>query len=67
MVEQAPRPRKSKQQQQQQSSGGSSISSNSELQITERVNARVAMAGVALTILLELFSGKPLTHWLTGA
>lgn len=65
MVEQAPRPRKSKQQQQQQGSEGGS--SSSELQITERVNARVAMAGVVLTILLELFSGKPLTHWLTGA
>jgi ferrochelatase len=33
------------------------------LQNKERVNARVAMAGVLLTILLELVSGKPLTHF----
>lgn len=29
----------------------------------ERLNARVAMAGVFLTILLELVSGQPLTHF----
>ena len=30
----------------------------------ERINARVAMAGVALTIVLELVSGQPVTHFL---
>jgi len=30
----------------------------------ERINARVAMAGVFLTIILELISGQPLTHYL---
>ncbi|KAG7352119.1 ferrochelatase [Nitzschia inconspicua] len=34
------------------------------LQSKERINARAAMAGVLLTILLELASGKPLTHFL---
>jgi ferrochelatase len=29
----------------------------------ERINARVAMAGVFLTILLEIVSGQPLTHF----
>jgi ferrochelatase len=33
------------------------------LQSKERLNARVAMAGVSLTILLELVSGQPLTHF----
>lgn len=33
------------------------------LQNKERINARVAMAGVLLTVLLELVSGKPLTHF----
>ncbi|KAL3942989.1 MAG: hypothetical protein SGBAC_002896 [Bacillariaceae sp.] len=31
---------------------------------TERINARVAMTAVALTLLLELVSGQPLTHYL---
>jgi protoporphyrin/coproporphyrin ferrochelatase len=35
----------------------------SSLQTKERINARVAMAGVLLTILLELTSGQPLTHF----
>ena len=30
----------------------------------ERINARVAMAGVLLTFVLELVSGQPLTHYL---
>lgn len=30
----------------------------------ERINARVAMAGVLFTIVLELVSGQPLTHFL---
>jgi ferrochelatase len=30
----------------------------------ERINARVAMAGVLLTIVLEFVSGQPLTHFL---
>jgi ferrochelatase len=34
------------------------------LQSTERINARAAMAGVLITILLEIASGKPLTHLL---
>jgi protoporphyrin/coproporphyrin ferrochelatase len=33
------------------------------LQNKERVSARVAMAGVLLTILVELASGQPLTHF----
>lgn len=33
------------------------------LQNKERINARVAMAGVLLTCLLEVVSGKPLTHF----
>lgn len=33
------------------------------LQNKERLNARVAMAGVFLTILVEIVSGKPLTHF----
>jgi ferrochelatase len=37
---------------------------NPSLQNKERINARVAMAGVLVTILLELLSGKPLTHFL---
>jgi protoporphyrin/coproporphyrin ferrochelatase len=34
------------------------------LQSKERINARVAMAGVLITILLEIASGQPLTHLL---
>jgi ferrochelatase len=34
------------------------------LQKKERINARAAMAGVLLTILLEIVSGQPLTHFL---
>lgn len=34
------------------------------LQRKERINARVAMAGVLITILLEIVSGQPLTHFL---
>ena len=34
------------------------------LQNKERINARAAMAGVLLTILLEIVSGQPLTHFL---
>ena len=34
------------------------------LQSKERINARVAMAGVLLTIILEIASGQPLTHLL---
>lgn len=34
------------------------------LQSKERINARAAMAGVLLTILLEIVSGQPLTHFL---
>lgn len=34
------------------------------LQSKERINARAAMAGVLLTILLEFVSGQPLTHFL---
>jgi ferrochelatase len=34
------------------------------LQSKERINARAAMAGVLLTIMLELLSGQPLTHFL---
>jgi ferrochelatase len=34
------------------------------LQKKERINARVAMAGLLLTILLEIASGHPLTHFL---
>ena len=37
---------------------------DSELQNKERINARVAMAGVLCTILLEIVSGQPLTHFL---
>ena len=33
------------------------------LENTERINARVAMAGILLTILLEIASGQPLTHF----
>ena len=35
---------------------------DASLQNKERINARVAMAGVLLTIVVELVSGKPLTH-----
>lgn len=37
---------------------------DSSLQNKERINARVAMAGVLCTILLEIVSGQPLTHFL---
>lgn len=37
---------------------------DASLQNKERINARVAMAGVLLTIVLELVSGQPLTHFL---
>jgi ferrochelatase len=37
---------------------------DASLQNKERINARVAMAGVLLTIILELVSGQPLTHFL---
>ena len=33
------------------------------LQNKERINARVAMAGVLCTLLLEIVSGQPLTHF----
>ena len=34
-----------------------------QLQNTERLSARVAIAGVLMTVLLELVSGKPMTHF----
>jgi ferrochelatase len=36
---------------------------DASLQDKERINARLAMAGVFLTILLEIVSGQPLTHF----
>jgi ferrochelatase len=43
---------------------GELFQADESLVAKERINARVAMAGVGLTILLELVSGKPLTHFL---
>ena len=43
--------------------GGVGKNIDQDLMNKERINARVAMAGVLLTIILERLSGQPLTHF----
>mmetsp|Transcript_107507 Transcript_107507/g.160817 ORF Transcript_107507/g.160817 Transcript_107507/m.160817 type:complete len:88 (+) Transcript_107507:2-265(+) len=42
--------------------GVGGVGADASLQNTERISARVAIAGVLMTILLELASGRPVTH-----